>query len=152
MGAVQDVTEQRRAHRERIELLDANARAESANRAKSELLSQMSHELRTPLNTIIGFGQLLELEPLRPRERDHVRSLLQAARQLLEQINTVLDVANIDDGQIRVSTEPVALADSIRYVLALVAPLARERDVRHQAVHRQADDSVVAALQDGRDQ
>ncbi len=130
LGTVQDVTEQHRAHRERLELLDASARAESANRAKSELLTRISHELRTPLNTIIGFGQLLELEPLGPRERDNVRSLLQAARQLLEQVSAVLDVANIDAGQISVACEPVLLNDTVQYVVALVAPLARERDIR----------------------
>ena len=146
LGTVQDVTEQQRAHRERLELLDASARAESANRAKSEQLAQMSHELRTPLNTIIGFGQLLELEPLGPRERDHVRCLLQAARHLLEQINAVRDVANIEAGQVRVLTEPVALADAIRYVLALVAPLARERDIRvNLDTKGLADDTHVRA-------
>ncbi len=125
-----DVTEQRRAERERLELVEASARAESANRAKSEFLARMSHELRSPLNTIIGFGQLLELEELGPRERDHVGLILKAARHLLEDINAVLDVANIEAGQITISPEPVALADTIRYVFALVAPLARERDVR----------------------
>ncbi len=73
----------------------------------------MSHGLRTPLNTIIGFGQLLEHEPLGPRERDYLGCLLQAARDLLDQINTVLDVANIDAGKIRLSTEPVLLADAV---------------------------------------
>jgi signal transduction histidine kinase/ActR/RegA family two-component response regulator len=126
VGSVQDVTDQQRGQRE---LLDATARAEGANRAKSELLARMSHELRTPLNTIIGFGQLLELEALGPRERNHVSFVLKEARHLLELINTVLDVSQIQSGQITVSSEPVALADTIRYVLALVAPLAHEHDV-----------------------
>ncbi|MGA2925375.1 MAG: ATP-binding protein [Solirubrobacteraceae bacterium] len=146
-GTVEDVGERRRAHLERIELLDASARADSANRAKSELLAQMSHELRTPLNTIIGFGQLLELDPLGPRERDHVRLLLQAARQMLEQVDEVLDVANIEAGRIKVATEPVAVADAIRYVLTLLAPRARELEIRlsfdpsgpHEDAHVQGD-------------
>jgi len=116
--------------RDRLELLRASERAESANRAKSEFLARMSHELRSPLNTIIGFGQLLELEELGPRERDHVGLILKAARHLLDDINAVLDVANIEAGQITLSPEPVALADAVRYVFALVAPLARDCDVR----------------------
>jgi len=143
VGTIQDVSEQRAAQRE---LLDATARAESANRAKSEFLARMSHELRTPLNTIIGFGQLLELEGLGPRERSHVSLVLKEARHLLELINAVLDVAKTEAGQITISPEPVALADSIRYVFALVARLAHEHDVRLQ-LHAggSADDARVHA-------
>jgi len=126
--AARALTDQR-DQRDRRELLEASKRAESASRAKSEFLARMSHELRSPLNTIIGFGQLLELEELGPRERDHVGLILKAARHLLEEINAVLDVASIEAGQITLSPEPVALADAVRYVFALVAPLARERDV-----------------------
>ncbi len=129
LGTVQDVSDQRRAQRE---LLEASARAESANRAKSEFLARMSRELRTPLNTIIGFGQLLELEGLGPRERNHVSLVLKEARHLLELINNVLDVAKTEAGQITISPEPVALGDSIRYVFAVVARLAHEHDVRLQ--------------------
>ncbi len=129
VGTVQDVTEQRRAERERIELLEASARAESANRAKSEFLARMSHELSTPLNSIIGFSQLVELDGLAPRQSEHVGYVLNAAGHLLALINEVLELARIEAGQMAISPEPVALADTIREVLALVAPLARDRDV-----------------------
>ena len=113
----------------RRDLLDAIARAESANRAKSEFLARMSHELRTPLNTIIGFGQLLELEALGPRERHHVGLILKEARHLLELISAVVDVAKTEAGQIAIVPESIVLVESIRYVLALVAGLAHEREV-----------------------
>ncbi len=127
VGTVQDVGEQRRAQRE---LVEASVRAEAANRSKSEFLARMSHQLRTPLNSIIGFGQLLELERLPPRERGHVAFILKEARHLLELINAVLDLAEIESGQISIAAEPVALADALGYALALVAPLGRENDVR----------------------
>ena len=128
-GTIQDITEQRQAEAERIELLEESARAESANRAKTELLARTSHELRTPLNAIVGFSQLVELDGLAPRQREHIGYVLKATRHLLALINEVLELERIETGQMTISPEPVALADTVREALALVAPLARDRDV-----------------------
>ena len=125
-GTVQDVTRLRAVERE---LRDQSERAESASRAKSEFLARMSHELRTPLNSIIGFGQLLELEGVDPRQREHVDQVLKAGAHLLDLINEVLELAKIEAGQMTVSPEPVALADVVDEALALVAPLAGEHHV-----------------------
>ncbi len=125
-GTVQDVTRLRAVERA---LREQSARAESASRAKSEFLARMSHELRTPLNSIIGFGQLLELEGLEPRQSEHVGYVLKAGGHLLELINEVLELAKIEAGQTTMSPEPVALADIVGEALALVAPLAGEHDV-----------------------
>jgi len=124
-----DITGHKRAERERLELLEATTRAESANRAKSEFLARMSHELRTPLNSIVGFSQLVELEGLGPRQSEHVGYVLKAAGHLLEMIDEVLELARIEAGRLTISPEPVALVDTIREALALVAPLARQRAV-----------------------
>ena len=145
-GTFQDVTAQRRAEQERLALLEQSTRADSANRAKSEFLARMSHELRTPLNSILGFSQLLELEGLEPRESDNVGYILKAGEHLLELVNEVLDLAQIESGQMTISPEPVALADAIRDALALLAPTARERDVSlHADTSGLADDGHVYA-------
>ena len=129
LGTIQDVTRQRRAERERLALLETTARAESANRAKSEFLARMSHELRTPLNSIIGFSQVLQLEGLAPRHSADIGHILKAGNHLLELINEVLDLARIESGQMTISPEPVAVADTARDALALLAPTAREHHV-----------------------
>ena len=129
LGTVQDVTGQRQAERERLELLQASARAESANRAKSEFLARMSHELRTPLNSIIGFSQLLELEGLPPRQREDIGHILRAGKHLLGLVDEVLDLARMESGKMPISADPVALADTVRDTLALIAPLAVERHI-----------------------
>jgi PAS domain S-box-containing protein len=146
VGTVQDISSQRQAERERIEMLEATARAEGANRAKSEFLARMSHELRTPLNSIMGFSQLMELEGLQPRQQKHVSLVLKAARHLLELINEVLDLTRIEAGRLAVSPEPVALGAAVKEALELIGPLALEREITvHADTTGIADDGHVSA-------
>ena len=79
-----------------VELAEARALAEEANRAKSAFLANMSHELRTPLNAIIGYAELLveELEELDTDEIGEVVTRISAAgHHLLGLINDVLDLS-----------------------------------------------------------
>jgi PAS domain S-box-containing protein len=124
----------------------ARVEADSANLAKSQFLSRMSHELRTPLNAILGFAQLLEREPLEDRQSDDVRHIVKAGRHLLELINEVLEISRIEAGELALSPEPVPLAETVREVLSLVAPLADERRVQLSAdAEGLADDRHVWA-------
>jgi PAS domain S-box-containing protein len=109
---------------------EAQAAAEAANRAKSEFLSRMSHELRTPLNAVLGFGQLLETEPLSDTQRDSVDHILKGGRHLLDLINEVLDISRIETGDLAMSPEPVLLSELVPEVIALIRPLAEQRGIQ----------------------
>ncbi|MHB1428014.1 MAG: ATP-binding protein [Rhodocyclaceae bacterium] len=145
LGLSHDITERKRAEealrhlneelegrvRERTaELVAAKNEAERANVAKSEFLSRMSHELRTPLNAILGFGQLMEQEPLDADQADNVKEILHAGQHLLELINEVLDLARIESGKFTVSKEPVPLMPLIAECLTLIGPQAEARGIR----------------------
>jgi signal transduction histidine kinase/CheY-like chemotaxis protein len=107
----------------------ARVEAERANLAKSEFLSRMSHELRTPLNAILGFAQVLEMEGVRAEQADNVRQILRGGQHLLELINEVLDISRIETGRLSLSPEPVAPHDVVDRAVALVQPLAAEREI-----------------------
>ena len=141
---LQDITE-----RKRVEAVVAEAKqeAERANQAKSEFLSRMSHELRTPLNAVIGFGQLLELDDLDPRQREGVEQILKAGRHLLELINEVLDISRIESGTLSISLEPVHLGSVFAEALSLIRPLADEAEVRLSADPSERGDLHVLADQ-----
>ncbi len=130
LGFAIDISARKRAEQG---LIAARDEAERANRAKSQFLSHMSHELRTPMNAILGFGQLLESDaqhPLAQRQQDWLREILRGARHLLDLINEVLDFGRIESGHLGLKPEPLLLADLVAESLALVRPLAQERQVR----------------------
>jgi PAS domain S-box-containing protein len=122
-----DVTELKRAE---AELRQAKEQAEEANCAKSEFLSRMSHELRTPLNAVLGFAQVLEMDPLTADQQASVDQILKGGRHLLTLINEVLDIARIEAGRLTLSPEPILVQEALDEALDLVAPLASHGQIQ----------------------
>jgi PAS domain S-box-containing protein len=112
VGIMRDITlrtqqEQALVHAKE-EAEHAKDRAEQANRAKSEFLSRMSHELRTPLNAILGFSQLLSMDDsLAEDQIDSINMISMSGQHLLNLVNDILDVAQVESGQMSMSLEPV---------------------------------------------
>jgi signal transduction histidine kinase/ActR/RegA family two-component response regulator len=107
----------------------AQQQAERANHAKSEFLSRMSHELRTPLNAVLGFGQLLEMDELTDQQDESLEQIMKAGDHLLGLINEVLDISRIEAGALSLSLEPVDLCETLHEAIALVRPLADQRQI-----------------------
>jgi signal transduction histidine kinase len=83
----------------------SRAEAERANSAKSVFLANMSHELRTPLNAIIGFTRIVRRKGddlLPEKQLENLDKVLISAENLLELINSVLDIAKIEAGRMDV--------------------------------------------------
>lgn len=72
---------------------ERTAELEAALKAKSDFLSQASHELRTPMNHVLGFAQLLELDPLNEEQQASVQHILSSGRHLLTLIDRILAVS-----------------------------------------------------------
>jgi len=114
-----------------LELKEALAAAEKANRAKSDFLSGMSHELRTPLNAVLGFAQLVESgsPPPTPAQKRNLDQIQKAGWYLLELINEILDLALIESGKVTLSREPVSLVEVMLECRAMIEPQAQKRGI-----------------------
>ena len=77
-----------------------------ASDLKSRFLSYMSHEFRTPLGSILSINSLLadELDgPLSPEQHKQVAFVSNAARELSDMVDDLLDLAKIEAGRITIS-------------------------------------------------
>ncbi|MCL8011411.1 SpoIIE family protein phosphatase [Streptomyces sp. AS02] len=80
------------------------------DRAKTTFFANVSHELRTPLTLLLGPLQEALADEDRPGRREQLALAERGALRLLRQVNTLLDVARAEAGQIRPALEPVDLA------------------------------------------
>lgn len=74
------------------EALEARKRAEEANEAKNEFLSQMSHEIRTPINSILGFDNLILENTSEAKVSEYASKIKGAGEALLAFFNNLLNL------------------------------------------------------------
>jgi PAS domain-containing protein len=97
VGTFEDITERRRSE---FELQRTRERADSASRAKGQLLANMSHEMRTPIDTQLGLLQLLRRTELTERQKEYVERMDAVSRSLLATVNDVLDYSESASGKL----------------------------------------------------
>jgi PAS domain S-box-containing protein len=122
-GIFQDITEH-------VKTLEA---ANAAAAVKAEFLANMSHELRTPLTSVIGFAELLRLQPeLGDKTKEYVERVINGSQALLATINDVLDFSKLEAGQVEIRRRPTVVAPMIRSIVDLFAPQASAKGIAIQ--------------------
>lgn len=127
IGGWIDISER---HQLLYELRTAKELADDANRAKSTFLATMSHEIRTPMNAVIG---LLELTLKRADhghlDRPSIEVAYNSAKDLLELIGDILDIARIESGRLNLCPERVNLHQLAHSVMRIFDGLARQKNL-----------------------
>ncbi len=130
------------------QLLISKKEAEQANHAKSDFLARMSHELRTPMNAILGFTQILELNPkstLSDKEKRNLQMVSSAGNHLLELINEVLDLSSIESKEIKLALEIVDIIPIVDNVISISKSMAEEKGVSLEYENIPQDSCFVLA-------
>lgn len=98
-------------------------KAQEASRMKSTFVANMSHEIRTPLNAIVGFSDLLLDESTSPEDRTEYASIIKNnTRMLLNLVDDVLDLSNMETGDLHFELHHYPLSLCCRKALDSVRP------------------------------
>ncbi len=130
------------------ELQAALQAAETANRAKTEFLSNMSHDIRTPMNAIVGLSSLMENDLNDSNKlRGYLDKLKASSTHLLNLINEILDMNKIESGKATLNIQPFSMAEQVAQIDSVIRPQARARkhtftiqthNIRHENVEGDA--------------
>ncbi|MDR2575978.1 MAG: response regulator [Treponema sp.] len=113
-----------------LQLLEANRKAESASRAKSDFLAKMSHEIRTPMNAITGMAELLIRRDISGEALGYAQDIKQAGNNLVSIINDILDFSKIESGKLEIIPINYLLSSLINDTVNIIRMRLMERPLR----------------------
>jgi PAS domain S-box-containing protein len=128
IGIGRDITERKIIE---FELIKAKEKAEESDKLKSAFLANMSHEIRTPMNGLIGFSELISQPGLEESERLRYAGIINTScNQLLKIVNDIIDISQIETGQIRVQKEIVDINQIISDTEDFFKPQAKTKNLK----------------------
>jgi len=104
-----------------LKLEESKVKASSANAMKSKFVSSISHELRTPLNGILGFSELIGMSDNLEEAKRYGKTVNKSADHLHQLVNTLLDLAKIEAGQMEITR----IQSSVREICESVTSIHR---------------------------
>lgn len=132
IGAMEDISEWKRAEAERANSLarESAARAEveairELNRLKTQFVNAVSHDLRVPLTSVMGYAEFLEDEiggALTPQQLSFVDQIQKNAMRLTRLVDDLLDYARMEAGTLKLNMEKADLSQRVHEVVESLRP------------------------------
>jgi two-component system phosphate regulon sensor histidine kinase PhoR len=106
-------------------------RLERLEQVRQEFLSNVSHELRTPLTAILAFVETLEAGAIDDQEASlrFLSIIRRNATRMHDLIDDILELSQIEAGNVPVKTEALELAPIVNDVLASLATKAAAQGI-----------------------
>jgi signal transduction histidine kinase len=93
-----------------------------------EFVAAASHELRTPVAAVRANAEVLHDAPLGDFE-PYLTAITQESIRMSHLISDMLDLARADAGELQVREETVDAKETVRRTVAILTPLAAEREI-----------------------
>jgi signal transduction histidine kinase len=117
------------------ELAKKNAELERLNALKNQFLGMAAHDLRNPLSVIMSYSEFLMEDvgaSLGDQQREFLNIIRSSSEFMLRLVNDLLDIAQIEAGQLRLDLQPTDLVALVRHNIALNRVLAAKKHIEIQ--------------------
>ncbi|MEP6568362.1 MAG: ATP-binding protein [Acidobacteriota bacterium] len=106
-------------------------RLERLEQVRQEFLSNVSHELRTPLTAILAFIETLEAGAIDDKEASQrfLSIIRRNATRMHDLIDDILELSQIEAGNVQVKAELIELAPIVNDVIASLATKASDQGI-----------------------
>lgn len=103
---------------------------------RKDFVANVSHELRTPVSTIKGYAETLLEGALDDKEnaRDFVQIIYSDADRLAKLINELLDLAQLESGNMKLSFVACPLRPIVERVLKLLSKKMTEKSIKVETI------------------
>ena len=155
-GAMQDITRQVKAEKEKDKLMeelkkaksiadDSSLQAKTESSVKTKFLSKLAHEIKTPLNSIMAFLTMIhdDLFENYKELKNFALEIQTSADMLLEIINKNLDLSQIESGKIELSENKFSLKNEIEKTINIVNSTIKSGSVK---IFKEIDERIPAQL------
>lgn len=114
------------------ELARKNAELEQLNALKNQFLGMAAHDLRNPLSVMMAYSQFLQEDigaTLNDEQREFLDIIHASSEFMLGLVNDLLDIAQIETGQLRLDLQPTDLVALVRRNVARNRILAAKKHI-----------------------
>ena len=113
---------------------------EKAWKQQHQFVADASHELKTPLTVVMTNAELLQDPDFEASEKQRFsENILIMTRQMRGLVNSLLELARVDNGAIKTTFVPVDLSEALMDAILPFEPLFFEKDLQ---LHSHIDSSI----------
>ncbi|WP_035060330.1 sensor histidine kinase [Andreprevotia chitinilytica] len=132
-------------HTQTADLRAAKERADAANQAKTQFVSNVSHELRTPMHAILSFARMGQdkAETADPAKIKHYfDNIIDSGERMLAMVNDILDVTKLESGKMAYNCGRHPLGGILLGVIAELQEIAARKQIAIEPYREATDDEA----------
>jgi K+-sensing histidine kinase KdpD len=119
-----------------------------ADESKSQFISIVSHELKIPMTSIRGYADLIRqgaAGDVTDQQAKFLNTIISSVDRMADLVSDLSDISRIDTGRLRITLEPLPLADLVRDTTASMRP---QFDAKNQQLQLELAEGLPMVMAD----